>query len=143
MGLLFGWVPSIVKTAAGTLAVGLLAGYLGSAAAGSLISDRGWFATTGESPEARAFMVAFLQREPENVQALRAARDVVTKALAQQASQNDAQQLKPLSLTYLGGSNSGPLSVQVYAVEARAPDGTQGLLTYAVTLLRGKVIDIR
>ena len=141
--VLFGWVPSIVKTAIGTILVGGLIGYVASAATGSFIADQGWFATSGESREARAYMVALLSREADSLNQLRPQQDVVSQALAQQSSQQSAQQAKPLSLTYLGGSSAGRLSVQIYAVEVRANDGSVQLFPLALTLLGGKVVETR
>jgi hypothetical protein len=140
---LLGWVPSIVRSAIGTLLVGGLIGFVGSAAAGSFIQDQGWFATSGESREARAYMVALLTREADSLSQLRPQQDVVSQALAAQSAQQSQQQAKPLSLTYLGGSTAGRLSVQIYAVEVRANDGSVQLFPLALTLLGGKVIETR
>jgi hypothetical protein len=121
----------------------MLVGYMLAASVSYVITEHGWFANSGEPPEARAFMLAYLQRESENLAALRPQQDVVSKALAEQVSQSNAGQVKALSLTYLGGQSQGPISVQVYAVEARASDGSQGLTTYALTLVGGKVVLVR
>jgi hypothetical protein len=143
VGRLFAWVPGIVRTAIGTALVGMLVGYLLASSVSYVITERGWFANSGEPPEARAYMLAFLQRESEHIAALRPQQDVVSKALSEQMTQTSTGQVKALSLTYLGGSNQGPISVQVYAVEARATDGSQGLITYALTLVGGKVVLVR
>jgi hypothetical protein len=141
--LLFGWVPSIVKTAIGTILVGSLLGYIGSAAFGSFVQDQGWFASSGESREARAYMLALLQREADSLSQLRPQQDVVSQALAAQSAQQNQQQSKPLSLTYLGGASAGRLSVHIYAVEVRASDGSQQFFPLALTLLGGKVVETR
>jgi len=143
VGRLTRWIPPIIATAVGTILVGMLVGYMLAATVSYVITERGWFANSGEPPEARAFMLAYLQREAENIAALRPQQDVVSKALAEQMTQSTAAQAKALSLTYLGGQSQGPLSVQVYAVEARANDGSQGLITYALTLVGGKVVLVR
>jgi hypothetical protein len=121
----------------------MMVGYLVASAVSFVVTDRGWFTAGGESPEARNFMLAYLQREAENVAALRPQQDVVSKALSELASQSSASQVKTLSLTYLGGASSGPISVQVYAVEQRASNGSQGLGTFALTLVGGKVLLVR
>ena len=141
--VLFGWVPSIAKTALGTILVGGLIGFVGSAATGSFVQDQGWFATSGESREARAYMLALLSREADSLNQLRPQQDVVSQAMAQQSAQQTTQQAKPLSLTYLGGSTAGRLSVQIYAVEVRANDGSVQLFPLALTLLGGKVVQTR
>lgn len=143
MGRLTRWIPPIVGTAIGTVLVGMLVGYVLAASVNFVIADRGWFAAAGESPEARNFMLAYLQREAENVAALRPQQDVVSKALTEQRSQSTASDIKALSLTYLGGATQGPISVQIYAVEQRARDGSQGMTTFALTLVGGKVVLVR
>ena len=140
---LIGWIPSIVRAAIGTILVGGLIGYVGSAATGSFIADQGWIATSGESREARAYMLALLQNEADRLTQLGPQQDVVSQALAQQNSQHSAQQAKPLSLTYVGGSTAGRLSVQIYAIEVRANDGSVQLFPLALTLLGGRVIQQR
>jgi hypothetical protein len=120
--------------------VGLLMGYVLSAGVGSFVQDQGWFANSGESPEGRAYMLALLQRESESLNALRPQQDVVSKALAAQSAQQSNSSTKPLSLTYLGGASAGRLSVQIYAIEVRATDGSQQLFPLALTLVGGKVV---
>ena len=143
MGKLLGWVPHTVRTAAGIVMVGMVVGYLLSMSASTVISDQGWFTASGESGPARAYMVALLQREADSLSALRPAQDVVSKALAQQSAQQSTSQAKPLSLTYLGGVSQGSFSVQIYAVEVRANDGSQQLFPLALTLLGGRVVGTR
>jgi hypothetical protein len=120
--------------------VGAVVGYMLTASVMTVVSDQGWFSSSGESPTARNYMVALLQREAENLNQLRPQQDVVSQALAQQAAQASTQQAKPLSLTYLGGGSNGTFSVQIYAVEVRANDGTQQLFSLALTLLGGRVV---
>lgn len=143
VGKLFGFVPRIVAMAVGMVLVGAMVGYAVSAAVTTVISDQGWFASSGESSAARNYMVALLQREADNLSALRPQQDVVSQAMAQQAAQQSRQQAKPLSLTYLGGASSGSFSVHIYAVEVRADDGSQQLFSLALTLLGGKVVQTR
>ncbi len=143
MGKVFSWVPGIVRVAIGMIVVGAMVGYVVSAVVTTVINDQGWFATSGESPQARGYMVALLQREADSLSALRPQQDIVSQAMAQQAAQQSRQQAKPLSLTYLGGGSQGRLSVQIYAVEVRANDGSQQLFPLALTLLGGKVVETR
>jgi len=133
----------MIRTAIGVVSVGMVLGYLLTQLAVTVVSDQGWFASSGEQPQARAYMVALLQRESENVAALRPQQDIVSQAMAQQAAQQSTQAAKPLSLTYLGGASQGVFSVQIYAVEVRASDGTQQLFPLALTLLGGKVVGTR
>jgi hypothetical protein len=143
VGRLIGWIPHTVRTAAGIVIVGMVVGYLLSMSASTVINDQGWFAASGESGPARAYMVALLQREADSLSALRPEQDVVSKALAQQSAQQSTSQAKPLSLTYLGGISQGQFSVQIYAVEVRANDGSQQLFPLALTLLGGRVVGTR
>ncbi len=136
-------MPSVVRLAIGMVVVGAMVGYVMSAVLTTVINDQGWFATSGESPQARSYMVALLQREADSLSALRPEQDVVSQAMAQQAAQESRQQAKPLSLTFLGGASQGRLSVQIYAVEVRANDGSQQLFPLALTLLGGKVVETR
>jgi hypothetical protein len=137
---LSGLIPSVVRLAVGMVVVGIVVGYMLTASAMTVVNDQGWFSSSGESASARNYMVALLQREADSVNQLRPAQDVVSQALAQQAAQQSSQQAKPLSLTYLGGGSNGTFSVQIYAVEVRANDGTQQLFSLALTLLGGKVV---
>jgi hypothetical protein len=133
----------MVKTAIGTIIVGMMVGYVVAAGASAMVAEQGWFATSGESPQARAYMVALLQRESDSLAALRPQQDVVSQALAAQSAQSSSQTAKPLSLTYLGGGSAGRLSVQIYAVEVRANDGSVQLFPLALTLLAGKVVQTK
>lgn len=143
MGKIFGWIPKSLRTGAGIVVIGMLVGFLLSASATAIVNDQGWFAASGESAPARAYMVALLQREADSLNALRPQQDVVSKALSQQSAQQSTSQAKPLSLTYLGGASQGSFSVQIYAVEVRANDGSQQLFPLALTLLRGRVVGTR
>jgi hypothetical protein len=143
VGTLFGWMPRMVRTAIGMVLVGMLVGYAVAAAGSTVVSDQGWFANSGESSQARNYMLALLQRESDRLSSLRPQQDVVSQALAAQAAQESRQQAKPLSLTYLGGGSNGSFSVHIYAVEVRANDGTMQLFPLALTLLGGKVVETR
>ncbi len=143
MGKLFGWMPRTAATATGMVLVGMLVGYTLSAVVTTVISDQGWFATSGESAQARDYMVALLQREADRLSQLRPQQDVVSQALAEQAAQQSRSATKPLSLTYLGGASSGTISIQIYAIEVRANDGSQQLFSLALTLLGGKVVQTK
>lgn len=143
MSKLFGFLPSTARMATGMVLVGMIVGWVLSGLVTTVVSDQGWLATSGEPAQARNYMVALLQRETESLSALRPQQDVVSQALAAQAAQASQQQAKPLSLTYLGGASQGRLSVQIYAFEVRANDGTQQLFSLALTMLGGKVVGQR
>jgi hypothetical protein len=143
VGKLFGWMPGTAKTAIGVVLVGVVVGYMLAVTVSTIITDQGWFASSSESPQARNYMVALLQREADRLSQLRPQQDVVSQALAEQAAQQNRGQAKPLSLTYLGGSSQGGLSVQIYAIEVRANDGSQQLFPLALTLLGGKVVQTK
>lgn len=140
MGTAFGFVPRSVRTAIGVALVGGVLGFALSSAVATMVSDAGWFSTSGESPQARDYMVSLLQREADHLSQLRPQQDVVSQALAEQAAQQSQQQVKPLSLTYLGGGSNGSFSVHIYAVEVRANDGSDHLFSLALTLVGGRVV---
>ena len=123
--------------------VGMLLGYVLAGGLGSFVQDQGWFSSSGESSQARAYMLALLQRDADNLNALRPQQDVVSQALAAQSAQSSTTSAKPLSLTFLGGATAGRLSVQIYAVEVRATDGSLQLFPLALTLLGGRVVQTR
>ena len=64
---------------------------------------------------------------------------MVSRALQQQNVSQQPQDVKPLTVTYLGGASSGLISVQIYAVEVQASDGEYGFLLYSLTLVGGRV----
>ncbi len=123
--------------------VGMVLGYVLSTTASTIISDQGWFAGTAEPGQAREYMVALLQREADRLSQMRPQQDVISQALAEQAAQQSRSAAKPLSLTYLGGGSRGNISVQIYAVEVRANDGSQQLFSLALTMLGGKVVQTK
>ena len=133
----------MVRLGIGMILVGGVVGYLLSGAVFTVISDAGWFASSGEPAQARSYMVALLQREATQLNALRPQQDVVSQALQEQAAQESRQQAKVLSMTYLGGGAYGPFNVQIYAIEIRGNDGRQQLFPLALTLLGGKVVATR
>ncbi len=140
MGTLFGWIPRSLRTSVGVVLVGAVLGFAISAAVSTMVSDAGWFSSSGESPQARDYMVALLQRESDRLSQLRPQQDVVSQALSEQAAQQSQQQVKPLSLTYLGGGSQGGFNVSIYAVEVQANDGSDHVFSVALTLMGGKVI---
>jgi hypothetical protein len=133
--------PRGLRTAIEVILVGGVLGFVVSAGLMTVATDQGWFASTGENPSARNYMVALLQREADRLTQLQPQQDVMAQALAEKNAQARAQAAKPVSLTYLGGASQGRLSVQIYAVEVRAQDGTQQLFPLALTLFGGRVID--
>lgn len=143
MGTVVGLIPRSLRTALGVLLVGGVLGFAASAAVTTFVTDQGWFRGSGESAQARAYMVSLLSRDAEQLTQLRPQTDVVSQAMAEQAAQQNSQQAKPLSLTYLGGGSSGRLSVHIYAVEVRSNDGVDHLFSLALTLFGGKVINTK
>jgi hypothetical protein len=87
-------------------------------------------------------MMALLQRESESLSQLRPARDVISRALEQQNASQQSTEVKPLSLTYLGGGSSGRISVHIYAVEIQAGSGQYQFFPLALTIVGGKVVRV-
>jgi hypothetical protein len=135
-------IPPLVRTAMAMLLVGGLMGYAGTAFTTTLVADSGILGGGGESSDAHKYMMALLQREAESLSRLRPASDVVSRALDQQNASQQAQDVKPLSVTYLGGSSSGRLSVHIYAVEIQAGGGQYQVFPLALTIVGGKVVRV-
>jgi hypothetical protein len=135
-------IPPLVRTALAMLLVGGLIGYAGTAFTTTLVADSGILGGGGESSDAHKYMMALLQREADSLSRLRPASDVVSRALDQQNASQQAQDVKPLSVTYLGGSSSGRLSVHIYAVEIQAGGGQYQFFPLALTIVGGKVVRV-
>ena len=135
-------IPPLVRTAMAMLLVGGLMGYAGTAFTTTLVADSGILGGGGESSDAHKYMMALLQREAESLSRLRPASDVVSRALDQQNASQQTQDVKPLSVTYLGGSSSGRLSVHIYAVEIQAGGGQYQFFPLALTIVGGKVVRV-
>jgi hypothetical protein len=136
-------LPAVVRTAIAMLLVGALMGYAGTGFITTVVADLGILGGGGESSDAHKYMLALLQRESESLSQLRPARDVISRALEQQnASSQQASEVKPLSLTYLGGGSSGRISVHIYAVEIQASGGQYQFFPLALTIVGGKVVRV-
>lgn len=135
-------LPPVVRTALAMLIVGGLAGYVGTAFTTTLVVDSGILGGGGESSDAHKYMIALLQRESESLSQLRPAQDVVSRALEQQNVSQQSSEVKPLSVTYLGGGSSGRLSVHIYAVELQATGGQYQFFPLALTVVGGKVVRV-
>ena len=123
-----------------TLLVGALLGYVVAAVATPFFQESPLFGGTGESKQARAYMVGVLQSDPEALVALRPARDVASRAIELQGSGGGLGQWKAKSLTYLGGGSLGRFSVHIYTVELRNATGVSRFFPLALTLVNGKVV---
>ena len=122
-----------------TFMVGALSSFVFFALGGGLLQEKAVFGVT-ESTEARRYMLSLLQNEPDSLIALSPRTDVVSRAI-QFAQAKEAQgQITPVSLTWLGGRQQGPLSVHMYAVEIRAASGQRQFFPLALTLVKGKVV---
>jgi hypothetical protein len=135
-------LPPVVRTALAMLLVGGLVGYAGTAFTTTLVADSGILGGGGESSDAHKYVMALLQRESESLAQLQPARDVVSRALQQQSVSQQPTSAKPLSVTYLGGSSSGRISVHIYAVELQATGGQYQFFPLALTVVGGKVVRV-
>ena len=125
---------------AALLFVGALFGWLVTGVVGSFVQDNALLGS-GESPEARDYMIGLLERNPDSIAALRPHGDVVQRAIELQSAEQSRQtSMKPLSLTYLGGGTMGRISVHIYAVGMRASNGRDQFFPLALTLVGGKVV---
>jgi hypothetical protein len=135
-------IPPLVRTALAMLFVGGLVGYVGTAFTTTLVADSGVLGGGGESSDAHKYMMALLQRETDSLSQLRPTRDVISRALEQQNASQQTTDVKPLSVTYLGGSSSGRISVHIYAVEIQAGGGQYQFFPLALTIVGGKVVRV-
>jgi hypothetical protein len=135
-------LPPVVRTALAMLLVGGLVGYAGTGFTTTIVADSGILGGGGESSDAHKYVMALLQRESESLAQLQPSRDVVSRALQQQSVSQQSTSAKPLSVTYLGGSSSGRISVHIYAVELQATGGQYQFFPLALTIVGGKVVRV-
>jgi hypothetical protein len=135
-------LPAVVRTALAMFIVGGLVGYAGTAFTTTLVADSGILGGGGESSDAHKYVMALLQRESESLAQLQPASDVVSRALQQQSVSQQTTSAKPRSVTYLGGSSSGRISVHIYAVELQATGGQYQFFPLALTIVGGKVVRV-
>jgi hypothetical protein len=135
-------LPPLMRTALAMLIVGGLVGYAVTGFTTTLVADSGILGGGGESSDAHKYVMALLQRESESLAQLQPARDVVSRALQQQSVSQQSTSAKPLSVTYLGGSSSGRISVHIYAVELQATGGQYQFFPLALTIVGGKVVRV-
>jgi hypothetical protein len=135
-------LPSVVRTALAMLFVGGLVGYAATGFTTTIVADSGILGGGGESSDAHKYVMALLQRESESLAQLQPSRDVVSRALQQQSVSQQPTSAKPLTVTYLGGSSSGRISVHIYAVELQATGGQYQFFPLALTVVGGKVVRV-
>ena len=135
-------LPPLVRTGLAMLIVGGLVGYAATGFTTTLVADSGILGGGGESSDAHKYVMALLQRESESLAQLQPSRDVVSRALQQQSVSQQSTSAKPLSVTYLGGSSSGRISVHIYAVELQATGGQYQFFPLALTIVGGKVVRV-
>lgn len=135
-------LPAAVRTALAMLLVGGLVGYAGTGFTTTVVADSGILGGGGESSDAHKYVMALLQRESESLAQLQPSRDVVSRALQQQSVAQQPTSAKPLSVTYLGGSSAGRISVHIYAVELQATGGQYQFFPLALTIVGGKVVRV-
>ena len=136
------FIPPLARTAISMLLVGGLIGYVGTAFTTTIVADSGILSGGGESAVAHKYVIAMLQRQSESLSALSPSSDVVSRALAQQNLSQQRQDVKPLTVTYLGGASSGRISVAIYAVELQADDGQYQFGSFAITIVGGRVLRV-
>jgi hypothetical protein len=132
----------LIAGSAGTLLVGMFAGFVIASAVGVFIQDSGLFGQSGESPIARAYMLGLLQRDPNSVVGIRPNQSIAQRAteLQNANSSRTTTAIQPLSLTYIGGATVGGYSVHIYAVDLRNSQGIDQFFPLALTVSGGKVV---
>lgn len=128
-----------LRTGLATVLLGGLLGYVVTSLGGPLIAEMSLLGNR-ESTEARRYMIAVLENEPEALATLTPKGDVVSRAMQYLQSDESQGQWTPLSLTYMGGVTKGGLQVHMYAIELRSASGREQFIPLALTLANGKVI---
>lgn len=119
--------------------IAFLLSFVVTAIGSGLIEEKAVFGTR-ESADTRRYMISLLENEPHTLIALTPRNDVVNRAIQFAQAEVAQGQISVMSLTYLGGRNTGALSVHTYAVELRSSDGQRHFFPLALTLIEGKVI---
>lgn len=122
-----------------TAIAGGLFGYVVTGLASPLVEENPITGRT-ESPQARAYMVGLMRAEPEALLAVSPSRSVADRAMQYKQMEAMRGQLRPMSLTYLGGAGSHADGVHIYAVELREVGGGERFFPLVLTLLNGKVV---
>lgn len=120
-------------------AIAFLLSFVVTALGQGIIEEKAVFGTR-ESAAARRYIISLLENEPHTLIALTPRTDVVNRAMQFAQAEVGQGQITVNSLTYLGGRNTGALSVHSYALELRNPDGQLQFFPLALTLVEGKVI---
>jgi len=120
----------LIAGSAGTLLVGMFAGFVLASAVGVFIQDSGLFGASGESPIARAYI------------GIRPNQSIAQRAAELQGADTSrtTASIQPLSLTYIGGAGVGSYSVHIYAVGLRTAQGVDQFFPLALTVSGGKVV---
>lgn len=122
-----------------TFLVGGMLAFVITALGGGLAEEKALFGVK-ESAAARTYMIGLLENEPQSLISLMPKTDVVSRAMQFAQSEAAAGQIRPISLTYLGGRQAGALAVHMYAIEIRGGNGQRQFFPLALTLSNGRVI---
>src|SRR2546430_3958808 len=131
----------LIAGSAGTLLVGMFAGFVLGSAVGVFIQDSGLFGASGESPIARAYMLGLLRRDPNSVVGIGPNQTIAQRATEIQnadSSRTNAS-IEPLSLTYIRGASAGGDSGPISAASARHPEGVRPVFPLLLIVHRGQV----
>jgi hypothetical protein len=132
----------LIAGSAGTLLVGMFAGFVIASAVGVFIQDSGLFGASGESPVTRSYMIGLLQLDPNSIVAIRPNQTIAQRAADLQGADvgRTTAAIQPLSLTYMGGASAGGYQVHIYAVDYRNAQGVDQFSSLALTVFGGKVV---
>jgi len=132
----------LIAGSAGTLLVGMFAGFVIASAVGVFVQDSGLFGASGESPVARAYMLGLLQRDPNSIVGIRPNQSIAQRAAELQGADTSrtTSTIQPLSLTYIGGATVGGYSVHIYAFDLRNSHGGAQFFPLALSASVGAVV---
>src|SRR5881392_527289 len=91
----------LIAGSAGTLLVGMFAGFVIASAVGVFIQDSGLFGASGESPVARAYMLGLLQRDPNSIVGIRPNQSIAQRAAELQGADTSHHVVHPAALAHL------------------------------------------
>ena len=126
----------------GTVAAGALLGYVLTALVSPLLPGPTQPGNRHELAVTRDYILAFISRDAATVNALELPKNPADRAVVRK-SFNQALNLEPTRLTYLGGTRSGEVGAYVYILGVETPDETRHLVPIVLTTVGSKVGDLR
>lgn len=126
----------------GTIVAGALLGYVLMAFVSPLLPGPTQPGDRHELAVTRDYILAFIRRDAATVNALELPKNPADRAVVRK-SFNQALNLEPETLTYLGGMRAGPIGAYVYVLGVKSPQDTLHLVPIVLTTVDTKIGDLR